>query len=162
MSNALVMKGGDPNLGELNVGTSNAAHAEQLSKAVGAPKSIRNKISNAAASLKSGASKLGKWISNTWMGRNAAGNSRWTRYGRKFMGRNAAGNSRWTRYGRAFKGRLEGIGTTLRRFGSRFANRFRKAPSAAGLFGNNNLQFEPPKKNSARRSSRRGSRRSRR
>jgi len=92
MSNALVMKGGDPNLGELNVGTSNAAHAEQLSKAVGAPKSIRNKISNAAASLKSGASKLGKWISNTWMGRNAAGNSRWTRYGRKFMGRNAAGN----------------------------------------------------------------------
>ena len=142
--------------------TANAAASGAAS--MGAPKSIRNRLRNAATSLKAGASSLGKWISNTWMGRNKNGNSRWTRYGRKiFLGQNKNsdghwGNSRWTRYGRAIKGRLGAIGNTLRSFGSRFANRFRRAPSApAARQGQLLLEDGAP-----RRSSRRGSRRSRR
>ena len=66
-----------------NMGANAAAAAVKQAVAAGAPKSIRNRLRNAATSLKSGASELGRWMKRKFMGRNAAGNSRWTRYGRK-------------------------------------------------------------------------------
>jgi len=142
------------NVGAANLGANAAAAAVKQATAVGAPKSIRNRLRNAAASLKSGASKLGKWISSTFMGRNAAGNSRWTRYGRGIK----SGFSGM--YGKTRNAITRG----LNRY--KFLNRFRSG-AAARRAGRNlaNIVKQRPamfEGNAHSRRSRRGSRRSRR
>ena len=115
-----------------------------------------NAAINRAANGASPPSSASKPVKSAWQRvKNAAKTLR-----NKFMGRNKKGNSRFTRYGRMIKGRLGGLGTTLRRFGSRLRNRYRNdTPSTAGLFGNNNAEFENRKRHSMRRSTRRSSRR---
>lgn len=111
------MKNVGGNVQAANVGANAAAAAVKQAVAAGAPKSIRNRLRNAAASLKSGASKLGQWMKRKFMGRNRTGVNRWTRMGRTIKG---------SRLGRGLSALSAGLRNRLNKMNTRgVLNRFR-------------------------------------
>ena len=114
-----------------NMGANAAAAAVKQAVAVGAPKSIRNRLRNAAASLKAGASKLGQWMKRTVFNRGILG--------RRFNanGKAIKGTSRWTRgykAGQNFLNRFKSLnrfrsGAATRRAGRNLAEIVKHRPA---------------------------------